>query len=461
MSTSDDLVCELPARVLAGRLRGGALSAAEALEAYLARIERHGAALNAVVSLDVERARALAAEADDALRRGALRGPLHGVPMTLKDGHDVAGLRTTVGTRELDRVADGDGTVAARLRAAGAIVIGHTNVPPWLGDHQTANPVFGRTANPWDPTRTPGGSSGGAAAALAAGMTPLEVGSDLVSSIRLPASFCGVYGLKTTEHRVPLTGFLRQPDDVPRTVRVISCLGPMARDLDDLELALRVIAGPDGRDGDVPPVPLPRLGDVPLAGLRLAVAPALPGVTVAASLREAVERVAARASDAGARVEARLPDVDWGTMRAQFGELLGAILGDGGRPLHSYFRALHLRDRVVAAAHAFFEEFDALVLPPAATPAFPHCAPGTALDVDGTPVPYEALTAPGTLANYVGLPALAAPAGLDGGLPIGVQLVAARWSEVRLLDIARRLERAGILPGFEAPSPFRRAGDGA
>jgi amidase len=290
-------------------------------------------------------------------------------------------------------------------------------------------------------------------------MTPLEVGSDLVSSIRLPASFCGVYGLKTTEHRVPLTGFLRQPHDLPRTVRIIGCLGPMARDLDDLELALRVIAGPDGRDGDVPPVPLPPLGDVPLAGLRLAVAPTLPGVTVAASLRGAVERLAARASDAGARVGARLPDVDWEAMRAQFGELLGAILCDGERPVGSYFRALHLRDRVVAAAHDFFEEFDALVLPPAVTLAFPHCAPGTALDVDGVPVPYEALTAPGTLANYAGLPALAAPAGLEDGLPTGVQLVGPRWSEVRLLGIARRLEQAGILPGFRPPPGFGRMGD--
>src|SRR2546422_5194640 len=182
----------------------------------------------------------MAQRADAAQRRGEIWGPLHGVPMTLKDGHDVAGLRTTLGTAQLDRVADEDGTVAARLRAAGAIIIGHTNVAAWLADPlQTANPLFGRTANPWDPERTPGGSSGGAAAALAAGMTPLEVGSDLAGSLRLPAHFCGVYGLKTTEHRVPLTGFLRTPG--PRSVRILSCLGPMARDLGDLELALAII----------------------------------------------------------------------------------------------------------------------------------------------------------------------------------------------------------------------------
>src|SRR5205823_1525192 len=155
---------------------------------------------------------------------GEVRGPLHGVPMTLKDGHEVAGLRTTVGAKELDHVAEEDGTVAARLRAAGAIVVGHTNVAAWLADYQCNNPIFGRTNNPWDARRTSGGSSGGAAAAVAAGLTPLDVGSDLTGSVRLPAHFCGVYGLKTTEHRVPLTGFFRPPGGGPRPVRILSCL---------------------------------------------------------------------------------------------------------------------------------------------------------------------------------------------------------------------------------------------
>src|SRR6267143_2007286 len=198
-----DGLCWLPATELARRMRKRQLTAVEVLEAQLERIERHNPTLNAVVSLDAAGARKLARAADAALKRGGIPGPLHGVPMTLKDAHDVAGLRTTIGAVELDRIAKEDGTVAARLRAAGAIIIGHSNVPPWLADHQAANPIFGRTANPWDTKRTPGGSSGGAAAALAAGMTPLEVGSDLVASIRLPAHFCGVYGLTPTEHRVP------------------------------------------------------------------------------------------------------------------------------------------------------------------------------------------------------------------------------------------------------------------
>src|SRR6266542_3288840 len=174
-----DELCALPARELAARLRAGQVTAVDVLDAHLARVEKHNPALNAVVSLDAERARRQAEAADAALRRGEPLGPLHGVPMTIKDAYDVAGLRTTVGTPILDRVADEDSTVAARLRAAGAIVIGHTNVPPWLADYRSENPIFGRTSNPWDTTRTPGGSSGGAAAAVAAGMTPLEIGSDL------------------------------------------------------------------------------------------------------------------------------------------------------------------------------------------------------------------------------------------------------------------------------------------
>src|SRR5215211_4026777 len=181
-----DEVCWMSATALAARIRARQLSATEALDTYLQRIEAVNASLTAVVSLSVDGARHQAEVADAALERGGVLGPLHGVPMTLKDGHDVAGLRTTLGTELFDRIADRDGTVAQRLRAAGAIVIGHSNVPPFLADYQSSNSLFGTTLNPWDHHRTAGGSSGGAAAALAAGMTPVEVASDLAGSLRLP-----------------------------------------------------------------------------------------------------------------------------------------------------------------------------------------------------------------------------------------------------------------------------------
>ena len=450
-------VWALSAGELARRIASRELSAVEALDAQLARVERLNPEVNAVVSLDIPAARRQALAADQALARGEVPGPLHGVPLTLKDGNDVAGLRTTLGTEAFDRVAGEDGTVAARLRAAGAIIVGHTNVAPLLADYQSANAVFGRTSNPWNLERTAGGSSGGAAAAVAAGMTPLEIVSDLGGSIRLPAHFCGVYGLKPTEHRVPMTGFFRLPPGAPRTVRILSCLGPLARNLDDLSLALSIVAGPDGMDTDVPPVPL---GDEPvarLADLRIAYAPTVPGAVVASSLSERVRRVASLASSAGARVEERLPACDWEDANALFGELVAEITSErSDKNLAWYFSALDRRDRLAAIWDGFFADFDALLMPPAMTTAFPHCEPGAPLTVNGTLAPYFGQGALVAMGNLAGLPALVAPAGQDDdGLPIGVQIVGPRWSEMRLLSVCRALESAQALPGFSAPPALR------
>jgi amidase len=445
----------MSARELARLLRTGSVGAVEALTEHLDRIAAVNPALNAVVSLDPDRALRRAKELDALPAED--RGPLHGVPMTLKDGNDVAGLRTTMGTYELDRVADTDGAVASRLHSAGAVITGHTNVPPFLADYQSANPVFGRTANPWDTSRTPGGSSGGAAAALAAGLTPLEYGSDLAGSLRLPAAFCGVYGFKTTEQRVPSTGFFAVPG-TPRSVRVMSVLGPMATDLDDLELALRLTSGPDGADLDVPPVPLPEPTRRDLAGLRLAVVPALPGATVSRAVRTVVEMVAAKASDAGAQVVERLPELDWDGLHEVYGGLLGAVTqvfvpGAEEQSLAWYLTALDRRDRYTATFERYFSgDVDALVLPATMTTAFPHTDGDTQV-IDGEQVRYDAHGHPLVFANLTGQPALSVPAGFDGqGLPVGVQLVGPRWSEIALLDIARALETAGVLPGFETPS---------
>ncbi|TQI93791.1 amidase [Amycolatopsis cihanbeyliensis] len=464
MTASEDGMHLWSARDTAKAIAGREVSASSVADAYLARIQRYNGEVGAVVSLDEEGARSAAAAADETLAQGQGHrvGPLHGVPMTLKDAHDIAGMRTTVGTTVLDRVPHEDGAVAARLRAAGAILIGHSNVPPWLADYETTNPIFGRTANPWDPARTPGGSSGGAAAALAAGMTPLDIGSDLAGSARLPASFCGVYGLKTTEHRVPLTGFLREPEGIPRTVRIASCIGPLARDLDDLRLALDLISGPDGRDSDVPPVPLDTPEERPLAGLRLAVAPTVPGADVAPDVRARIVRLAEDAAEAGARVEQALPDVDWEGQQTLFADLFAALIGaadpdaplpDEQRTLLWYFRALQRRDAFIREWEEFFAGIDALLLPAAASTAFPHGEGrggngNDTVTLTGYP-DQERLLA---FSNLAGLPGLAVPAGLSevDGLPIGAQLVGPRWSEARLLGIAGSLERAGVLPGFQA-----------
>ena len=258
---------------LAAAICSGGVSSTEVLEAQLRQIERHNPALNAVVILDTEAARERAGAADAATRRGERWGPLHGVPFTLKDTHSTAGMRSTVGFPPFaGHVARMDSPVVARLREAGGILVGKTNAAMLLADYQTDNPLFGTTNNPWDLGRTPGGSSGGAAAALAAGMTPFEIGTDMAGSIRIPAHFCGVFGLKPTEHRVSLEGGFPNPGDAPRSIRSMNCIGPMARSAEDLALLYSIIAGPDGADTDVAPVPVDAVPALEVKGLRIAYA---------------------------------------------------------------------------------------------------------------------------------------------------------------------------------------------
>lgn len=448
---------------LAGAIRTRQVSATEALDAHLAQIERHNAALNAVVIRDDVAARRRARAADAALARGELWGPLHGVPHTLKDAFATAGMRTTIGFPPLaEFVPDEDAGVVARLRDAGAVLVGKSNVATMLGDFQTGNPLFGRTNNPWDIERTPGGSSGGAAAALASGMTPFELGTDLAGSIRWPAHCCGVFGLKPTEHRVSLAGVVPDPRGTPRSIRIMSSVGPLARSVEDLALVYSLIAGPDGRDTDVPPVPLGLDAEpLSLAGVRVAFAPDFPGLPIASGMRRAVLDLAGELDRAGAIVdEARWPAFDLADALAGTGALIGMALGafgnDGGQPgpsLADYFSALQRRDAVIATWERFFDDCDVLLCPVSMTNAFAHCEPGSPLLVDGQPVDYHLVSAHTALFNYSGHPALAMPYGLDDQtLPIGVQLVARRWEESRLLAVAAAITQH--VGGFRRPPGY-------
>src|SRR5215472_1192762 len=389
---------------LATAIRAGHVSAVEALEAHLAHVDTHNPALNAIITMDAEHAHERAREADKFLARGELWGPLHGVPFTLKDAHATAGMRTTTGFPQLaGYVPTVDSTVTARLKAAGGILIGKTNVAMMLADYQSNNPIFGRTNNPWNIERTAGGSSGGAAAALAAGMTPFEIGTDLSGSIRIPAHFCGVFGLKPTEQRVPLTGLIPGLAG-PRPVRIMSCIGPMARTVEDLALLFAIIAGPDGYDTDVAPVPVEAMPHLELNRLRIAFAPTFPGFPVAAEMRDAVEEFAGRLSTLGAVVEeAALPQVDFQQDLASAGVLIGMMMGafqpeEQERPatLAQYLEALHRRDQSIAAWEHFFEKWDVLLCPPSMMTAFPHCEPGAPLSVDSQEVSYWMVSAHST-----------------------------------------------------------------
>jgi amidase len=441
---------------LAAAIRAGHVSAIEVLEAHLAQIATHNPALNAIVTMDAERAHKRAREADDALARGEMWGPLHGVPFTLKDAHATAGMRTTTGFPPLDHVPAVDSTVTARLRAAGGILLGKTNVAMLLADYQTTNPIFGRTTNPWNIERTPGGSSGGAAAALAAGMTPFDIGTDLSASIRIPAHFCGVFGLKPTEQRVPVTGLIPGLS-TPRSVRIMSCIGPMARTAEDLALLYSIIAGPDGRDTEVQPVPVDEMLNLTLKNMRIAFAPTFPGLPVAKEISTAVEELAKQLSPMCAAVEeATLPQVDFNQELMNAGALIGMMVGtfqpeEQERPttLAQYLEALDRRDQSVLVWEQFFEKWDALLCPPSMVTAFPHCEPGSQLHVDGQEVIYWMVSGHGTLFNYTGHPAVVLPYKLDrDGLPIGIQLVGKRWDESRLLAMAKAIS--------DVTGPFQR-----
>ncbi|HXV96880.1 MAG TPA: amidase, partial [Anaerolineae bacterium] len=325
---------------------------------------------------------------------------------------------------------------------------------------QSSNPIFGRTHNPWNIERTPGGSGGGAAAALAAGMTPFEIGTDLAGSIRIPAHFCGLFGLKPTEHRVSLAGLIPGLPP-PRSVRLMSCIGPMARTVEDLALLYSIIAGPDGRDTELQPVPVDNMPELELKDLRIAFAPTFPGFPVAADIRDAVEELAQQLNGAGATVEeATLPALDFNRELSSAGELIGMMLGafqpEENKPpttLAQYLAALHRRDQSIMAWEQFFQMWDVLLCPPSMVTAFPHCEAGSPLNVDGQEVTYWLVNAHTTLFNYTGHPAVVLPYKLDrDGLPLGVQIVGKRWDESRLLAIAKAL--AEVTGEFRRPPSY-------
>jgi len=291
---------------LARAIRDGELGARELLEHFLDRVDRHNPALNAVIQQDRSGARARADAADAARAGGDRLGPLHGVPMTIKESYDFTGLPTTWGVpQRAGAIADSDALAVQRLAAAGANVFGKTNVPINLGDFQSYNDIYGVTNNPWDLGRTPGGSSGGSAAALAAGLAGLEIGSDIGGSIRNPAHYCGVFGHKPTWNLAPSRGHTLTGALTPSDIAVI---GPLARSADDLELALGLMAGPDELDVGGVATRLSGL-DAPISDLRVAVWKSDPICPSSAAVADRVDAVAMALARCGAAVDdAARPD---------------------------------------------------------------------------------------------------------------------------------------------------------
>ena len=462
MTTTMTIDCFSSARDMLAAVRSKEISARELMELHLARIDRVNGAINAIVSLDVDRAKAGALAADERLARGEKIGALHGLPFAFKDTHQVGGWRSTSGSplRE-HHVPDADELIVERIRGAGAITIGKTNVPEWAAGSHTFNPIFGTTVNPYDPTRSAGGSSGGAAAALASGMVSLADGSDMGGSLRNPASFCNVVGLRPSPGRVP-----QWP--VANAWEATEVQGPMARNVADLALLLSVISGPSSRVPlalETPGAEFARPLRDELTGVRVALSADLHGAfEVDNEVAAVLHAQRGVFTDAGAVIVDAEPDLDgaedtFRTLRAwhfqsTFGELLAAhpdkfksslaanIRAGASLTGVDIARAYKQRTTLTERMRAFFHDHDVLVLPVSQVPPFsandeyPHQINGRAQET------YLDWMRSAYFITVTGCPALSLPAGFTAeGWPIGIQIVAAPNQEHRLLDIAYAFEQ--------------------
>lgn len=467
------------AREMLADLKTRHVSARELLDAHIDRNDEIEARINAVVATDIARARKDADAIDTARAKGDALGPLAGLPMTIKDAYDVENMPATSGNPALkDRAKNcADAATVAATRGAGAVIWGKTMVPFMLSDAQSYNVLHGTTNNPYDVSRTPGGSSGGAAAALACGVTPLEIGTDIGGSLRQPANFCGVTSLKPTWGAVSNRGMVPPLPDQYVEADLNVC-GPMARNVDDLKLLWSVLRGtPEQTRRDV-------------KGARVAIWNDEAAWPLARDVKDGAERAGEALAQSGAHVEHAKPDIDGGALMQFYPQLLAAAIARDVPPaLLDAWEAMRPEDKKIVAAGGpevfgaayrlnstasyrdiataqvvqqwhkdkladFFTRYDAIVMPISMVTAFPHQHEGSfvdrILDVDGTPVPYAALLNWISPATALYAPALAVQAGQTAaGLPVGVQIVGPWHGEDRLFDFAAAVEES--LGGFKPP----------
>lgn len=461
---------------LAEELRERHVSSTELLEYFLARADRYNDSVNAIAVFDRERARERAKEADEALERGELWGPLHGLPMTVKDSYDVAGLPSTHGVPEMkDNVPEADALSIERLKKAGAVIFGKTNVPMRLADFQSYNEIYGTTKNPYDLERTPGGSSGGSAAALAAGLTGFETGSDIGGSIRNPAHFCGVFGHKPTWNLLPPRG--HAPPGV-LTPSDISVIGPMGRSTTDLRVGIDVMAGPNEIDARGLQLALHTHGK-PVTEWKVAVWATDAMSPVSAAVQERIHGAARMLESLGAHIDdtarpdfsseeahatyqsllqpvmaGRLPDEEFDQLVAEAEALdpddcsARAMVRRNQTARHrSWLQANETRTHLRWAWHRFFEEWDLVLAPVMPTSAFPHdhrAFGKRTLAVDGDERPYFEQVFWSGLTGVALLPSTVVPTGLDdAGLPIGLQIIGPEYGDLDCLEAAEVLEDEG------------------
>ncbi len=458
---ADEELCFLSIAEIGGLVRARTVSAAEVAEAHLARIERLNAALNAFVTVMADEARKAAHQADAELAAGRWRGPLHGVPIGLKDIFDTAGTRTTHGSSFYrDNVPAEDAESVRRLREAGAIPIGKCNTHEFAAGSTTNNPWYGPTRNPWALDRSPGGSSGGSGAAVAAFLCPGATGTDTGGSIRSPAACCGIVGLKPTYGRVSLRGIY------PNAVS-LDHPGPLTRTARDAGLLLGAMAGYDPRDPTSADVPVPDYTaqiDAGIGGLRLARCPDLHFVELDAAVERALDEAGRAMARLGARLEtvafplaAEMPATREALARGEFIALHRARLAahpEGYGPdvrarleeakavtVDDYVRACRMRSAMRRALDDVLRTVDALILPVA--PCEAPLIATAASRVNGKDVPFSIGVALRQPLNVLGLPAVAVPIGFgESGLPLSMQIVGPAWAEASILRIAHAYEVA-------------------
>ena len=447
---------------LAGAIQRGEITSTELLDLYLDRIRNYNGDINAVVAMDPDASRARAAQADRALAEGRVWGPLHGLPMTVKDVFEVVGMPATSGDPVLKQYIPKRNAIAVqRLIDAGAIIFGKTNVPYHAQDIQSFNQIYGTTNNPWDLSRTPGGSSGGSAAALAAGFTPLELGSDIAGSVRFPAHYTGVFGHKPTFGIVPRYGHIPpMPDRVPKHIMPMIPLfvvGPLARSADDLDLALEVLNTPGKGDESRNTVELLPPRKQRFRDYRVAVwfADDDPAAELDTDVLATLQRVVEKLRDAGLEIDEQArPGIDLLKDRQLWLDIYYKMVG---RALPLDEMTVEKQKKQQAMWAAFFDSYDVLLAPVAPTAAFPHDHEGglqtRSLEVNGRKKPMLNSMAWTLMAVVSGLPATVAPVGLsDSGLPVGIQIIGARFEDRTTIAFARGLSE--ITGGFAAPPGY-------
>jgi amidase len=465
-------------------IREKGVSCRELAELYVRRIHKHNPDLHAIVTCNEADALRTACERDNDLTHNIVRGPLHGVPVTVKEAFNLTGLRTTANFPQLkNNIATTDAVVVQKLKTAGATILGKTNIPTMLADYQSFGPLYPTANNPYDLTRTPGGSTGGGAAAVAANLTTLEIGSDLAGSIRIPAHFCGVFGLKPTENAMDGEGHVPPPPGSRCGFVAMACLGPLARTMTDIELAWTIINQP------VPSycfhLPQKPRAKMTLGDYRVAWFDDVGKVACGDETKKVLGGFLRLLASGGVKHEKRPFDDKWlNETYAVWGLLMGFIVGQHTpwivrqamkrqfsrmgrgsvinvlRPWQAgldlrfkeFSRALKRRIELVQDLQRRFDEYDFIISPVAVGPAFSHNHKHQPIEMEGRTLAYLDYAMPyAIIYNGCGNPALVVPAGLSaGGLPIGIQIAAPHYSEPELIHFGRLIEQLGLNCGRPA-----------